>query len=330
MSYGQQQGVADGEDSLETFQNTATLARSPLGRSPSQAQFNTYGSASPTNYGSPTAMMRQSNLSSQLMGQTGGLVPVSGYMVPKPSKGSTSAGSPQNSQLKANMVPNEDALSNFIEAGQVYGLRHTEKDTETHINNTMVPHKEYDAGIGFEGWYSNGQNSYIKPNHQSHIDPHNGGVPLDDAETWQEGWCVGRGGGFSLPVKNNRRASGMQRATSQPLPTRPPVFSIDDVEFKAPNRARAVARTNSLGQPNPEGNQWTTSYDTTFAPMNERANDRIKMKKKTGTKNKANKSQRTFNWRKRAAEKKAGMAGSPQNKPWAGGAKKVDIPRIVC
>jgi hypothetical protein len=334
--------VQEEQDSLQTFQNTASINASSSGAaaSPSNQQYNTVASpsnqqyttaASPTNYGSPTAHMRQSNLSSNLFAQTGGLIPISGYAEHKVSKGGA-AGSPcGKSQLNKNMVPNDDALSSFIEAGQVYGLKHTDKDTESHVDSNLVPLAEFDAGIGFEGWFTNGQNNYIKPNHQSHIDPHNG-APLDDAETWQEGWCGGRGGSqFALPVRNQRRASGLQRASTEPANIRPPVFSKDDVEFRAPARARAVARRSPKGEYLPEDQQWTTSYDVNFAPMNERRNERVPMaRRKTGPKKKVYKSQRTFNWRKRAAEKKAGLMRSPQGKaPWAGGAKKVEIPQVV-
>lgn len=331
-SFSQPLQVTVEQDSLQTFQNTATInAASPSAASPSNQQYNT--ASSPTNYGSPTSnMMRQSNLSSHLFAQTGGLIPTSGFAEFKVSKGGGASSPNKNSQLNTNMVPNEDALSSFIEAGQVYGLRHTDKDTESHIDNTLVPYEEFDAKIGFEGWFTNGQNNYIKPNHQSHIDPHNG-APLDDAETWNEGWCGGRGGSqFALPVRNQRRASGLQRASTEPTHMRPPVFSKDDVEFRAPARARAVERRSPKGYVDPEQSQWTTSYDTNFAPMNERRNERrIPMKKKeTGPRKKVYKSQRTFQWRKRAAEKKAGLMRSPQGKaPWAGGAKKVEIPQVV-
>lgn len=338
MNYAQQPQGLDltvEQDSLQTFQNTATLnAASPSAASPSSQQYTSsqqYNSASPKNYGSPDQnMMRQSNLSSNLFAQTGGLIPISSYEEHKKSKGGGANSPSGKSQLNKNMVPNDDALSSFIEAGQVYGLRHTDKDTESHINNTLVPLAEFDAGIGFEGWFTNGQNNYIKPNHQSHIDPHNG-APLDDAETWNEGWCGGRGGAnFSLPVQNQRRASGLQRASTEPTHMRPPVFSKDDVEFRAPARARAVEKRSPKGVVMPDQGQWTTSYDTNFAPMNERRNERIQMRRRASPKKKVYKSQRTFQWRKRAAEKKAGLMRSPQGKaPWAGGAKKVDIPAVV-
>jgi hypothetical protein len=269
------------------------------------------------------AMVRQSNLSSNLLAQTGGLIPVTGFIEHKMSKGSPKARS--GSQLKQSLVPNDDALSTFIEAGQVYGFRHTDKDTESHMDSRLVPMEEYDAGIGFEGWFTNGQNNYIKPNHQSHIDPHNG-VPNTDADTWQEGWVGVRGGQFSLPVQHNRRASGIVKNRSPGQQTRAPVFSKDDVEFKAPTRARAVARKSPKGAP--MDSAWTTSYDTEFMPMNERDEKRKnQQQQKRSPKTKPYKSQRTFQWRKRAAEKKAGLSRSPQGKaPWASGAKRCEIP----
>jgi len=304
------------DDSLTTFQETAQFG------SPTNARL-----GSPSNYGSPThmaaSMVRQSNLSSNLLAQTGGLIPVTGFTQHKMSKGSPKGKLKAKSQLKSSLVPNDDALSSFIEAGQVYGFRHVDKDTESHINSSLIPLEEFDAGIGFEGWYTNGENNYIKPNHQSHIDPANG-VPDDDADTWNEGWCGGRGSNlFSLPVRNQRKASGIvNRASSQPS-MRPPIFSKDDVEFKAPTRARAIGKTSPQGVAD---DRWTTSYDTNYMPINERSpKSGNQAQTKRSPKNKPYKSQRTFQWRKRAAEKKAGLARA-QNRPFAVGARKCQIP----
>jgi len=267
---------------------------------------------SPSNSQQPMDM-KSLMLSSNLMGKTQGLVPFSGFLEPRASKGGGGEHAVK-SQLEPNLVPHKEALSTLIEAGAIYGLQHTHKDTESHIGKDLVPQAEYDAGIGFEGWYSNGDNGKnMRPNHQSHIDPHNGAVN-DDAAVWTEGWYNGqRGSCFALPVKHNRRSTGMQRV--EPTFDSPPIMMRDDVAFKPPPRNRAVQRKSPTGEM--PDSQWTTSYDTQFSPMNERKlGARSKSKAKLNNKKK----KQQFTWKRREREAPRGPA------PWAPGAKKVGIP----
>lgn len=268
---------------------------------------------SPSNQSQQGAMdMKSLMLSSNLMGKTQGLVPFSGYDEHRASKGG--GVHKVRSQLEPNMVPHKEALSTLIEAGAVYGLSHTTKDTESHIGPDLVPQAEYDAGIGFEGWYTNGDNgTAIRPNHQSHIDPHSGAVN-DDAAVWTEGWYNGqRGSCFALPVKHNRRSTGVQRV--EPTFDSPPIMMRDNIAFKPPPRNRAVQRKSPTGAEVQEDSQWTTSYDTQFSPMNERKFGQGKSKGKPKKKKK-----NQFTWKRREREAPRGQA------PWAPGAKKVGIP----
>jgi len=285
-------------------QNRSPSNRSPSNRSPSNR--------SPSN--AQPLDMKSLMLTSNLMGRTRGLVPCSGYAEPRQSKGGGCLVG-NMSQLESNLVPNNEAQSTSIEPGAMYGLAHTHKDTESHIGPNLVPHEAFDAGIGFEGWYTNGEHQYIRPVDQ--IDLHCGGAN-DAASVWTEGWYNGqRGSYFTLPVRHISRSTGIQNAEQTSM--RPPVGMRDDIEFKTAPRHRAVERKSPTGEQLTDP-QWTTSYDTQFLPMNERLAARRKAKPKSKKKTKQ------FNWKRRP---KKNAAASPKGKaPWAGGAKKVNIPAV--
>lgn len=314
-----------GEDSMVMEDDSLTRLQETVKASSPSSQ------SAPTSYSasSPTAQdMKTLNLAGHLMGRTQGLVPYSGYLSVKSGKQT----SPTNAlghggQLQHNLVPRDDALSSFIEAGQA-GFK-----TTGHLDAQFVPYEEYDAGEGFEGWFTNGENKYIRPNHQSHIDPHSG-VANADAETWNEGfYALNRGGNFSLPQKHIRRSSmaglGIGRSQSSPSELQ---REREPMPFKPPPRSRAIARKSPTNEKTStqELNMWTTSYDTQFSPMNERnyhdpkraAKQRSASKKKKGPASK-----RTFQWRRKPtlAQQKAEAA---KKAPWCQGARKVSIPAV--
>jgi len=291
----------------EVEQQSASPSRASrlLNRSPSNAQ---------------PLDMNSLMLTSNLMGRTHGLVPCSGYAEPRQSKGGGCLIG-NISQLNTNLVPNNEAQSTLIKPGAVYTLAHTHKDTESHIGQNLVPHEEFDAGIGFEGWYTNGEHQYIRPVNQ--IDLHRGAAD-DEASVWTEGWYNGgRGSSFALPVRHICRSTGMQHAEQTSI--RPPVAMRGDIEFKPAPRHRAVERKSPTGAQLTDP-QWTTSYDTQFLPMNERLADRRKAKPKS------KKEKKQFNWKRRQKKKyccvpegQSSLGGWCKESEYSG--REIDFPR---
>lgn len=141
----------------------------------------------------------------------------------EPAANRSPAGSPKGqggSQLEQGLVPNSDALSTFLKAGEVYDIKHAGKDTESHLTSNLTPYESHDAGMGFEGWYGNGQNDYGDgQSHFGRVDKvRNSSIcgsnwaPNEEAEVYTSGWYAqGKGGGFSVPSIN----PGMRKLGSQ-------------------------------------------------------------------------------------------------------------------
>lgn len=282
---------------------------------------------------SPTAQeIKKINTASHLMGCTQGFVPICGY---SKSKGMKRAPKQAGSQLNENLVPREDTLSIFVEKK----MTEKPKSYGVHMNAQLVPSKEYDAGMGFEGWYTNGVNNCINPVGQSHIDPRSGMEEREGKEMENHGGFYvnnREGGSFALPQKHIVRTSSVTGlSTVGPgYELAEPVYERDNVAFKAPARARAVARkspTNAemMMNASQDMNRWTTSYDTTFSPMNEREyydprkSAAAKSLSKSQKQAKSSKSKRTFQWRR-----KSSTLAQPKAKPWSQGAKNVEIPSV--
>jgi len=175
------------------------------------------------------------------------------------------------SQLNPSLVPNNDSLSTFIEAGQ-HG-----KDTGSHLNHDLTPEEKYDAGIGFEGWYGNGQNDYqgdmshFGRDRKSSICGSNW-APNEEAEVFVSGWYDG-GKIFGVPAINpGMRKLGSNLCINESK-TKHHLHSsvsfndygtakIDDIPSNpySPTRIRSVSRKSlSIDTASP--------YDTSYTEM---------------------------------------------------------------
>lgn len=177
------------------------------------------------------------------------------------------------SQLTANMVPGPDSLSNFIEAGQVYAIKHAGKDTESHLQADLTPMEGHDLGSGFDGWYGNGESEAAKANwaKANYSSITTSMCPAEEANTWQSGWYSG-GAQFETPLHAPRIRGHDPANHITPHHTKSQVTFNNYGESKdqasTPTRRRSVARKKSLAVDVNEP-PWSTAYTNFCSPSSQ-------------------------------------------------------------
>lgn len=276
-------------------------------------------------------------MSASLQNEMGSTLTLAASQIMSPTNNAARSPQARVSSLHHDMIPMEhvkrndmvikpvprDTLSKFVEGGpRIWRDTGGLLKNVSHLEIDMRPMAMFDAGIGCEGYYTNGlPEHYVRPDRKSQM---KGASmrPLSGANEWEAGWYTGmRGKNFSLPVVHHKRPE-VDRCQSEPE-----LVKYEDIDFKPAPRARAVPRdlrptvTGTILSPE-ESSRWTTSYDTTFSPMNERE---LALKKKKDALKAAAKSnkkkKRVFDWRRRP--RKTQNQGQKQGKPvWRGGAQK--------